>query len=105
MGVESTRNPRIADIFMSVDKYCSDSFEALFQRLKDEGRIAPRVDIATLAKVFNVLGDGMFWRRAIEPNAEMRAVLPVLIDLIGTLLNPTERASDGKAAPAKEARR
>ena len=70
MGVESTRNPRIADIFMSVDKYCCDSFEALFQRLKDEGRIAPRVDIPTLAKVFNVLGDGMFWRRAIEPNAE-----------------------------------
>ena len=105
MGVESTRNPRIADIFMSVDKYCSDSFEALFRRLKDEGRIAPRVDIPTLAKVFNVLGDGMFWRRAIEPNAEMRAVLPVLIDLIGTLLNPTERASDGKATPAKEARR
>ena len=55
MGVESTRNPRLAEIFMSVDKYCCDSFEALFQRLKDEGRIAPRVDIPTLAKVFNVM--------------------------------------------------
>lgn len=90
MGVEATRNPRIAEIFMRVDKFCCDSFEALFQRLKDEGRIAPNVDIPTLAKVFNVIGDGMFWRRAIEPTINMRVILPVLIELIGTLLNPVE---------------
>lgn len=90
MGVESTRNPRIAEIFMSVDKYCCDSFQALFQRLKDEGRIAPIVDIPTLAKVFNVIGDGMFWRRAIEPGFDARAVLPALIELIGTMLNPVD---------------
>jgi AcrR family transcriptional regulator len=105
MGVEATRNPRIAEIFMSVDKYCSDSFEALFQRLKDEGRIAPRVDIQTLAKVFSVLGDGMFWRRAIEPNADMRAVLPVVIDMVGALLIPTERVNVGTKAAAREVRR
>lgn len=105
MGVEATRNPHIAEIFMSVDKYCSDSFEALFQRLKDEGRIAPRVDIPTLAKVFNVLGDGMFWRRAIEPDANMSAVLPVMIEMIGTLLNPTEQAGLGKKGAVIEVRR
>lgn len=91
MGVEATRNPRIAEIFMGVDQYCSDSFEALFRRLQDEGRIAPRTDIPTLVKVFNILGDGMFWRRAIDPSADMAAVLPVLINLIGTLLNPIEQ--------------
>lgn len=105
MGVEATRNPHIAEIFMSVDKYCSDNFEALFQRLKDEGRIAPRVDIPTLAKVFNVLGDGMFWRRAIEPDANMSAVLPVMIEMIGTLLNPTEQAGLGKKGAVIEVRR
>lgn len=90
MGIESTRNPRIAEIFMRVDKFCSDSFEALFERLRAEGRIAPMVDIPTLAKVFNVLGDGMFWRRAIEPSADMRAVLPVVIELVGAMLRPIE---------------
>ena len=98
MGVESTRNPRIAEIFMSVDKYCCDSFESLFQRLKDEGRIAPRIDIATLAKVFNVIGDGMFWRRAIEPGFDARAVLPVLTELIGTLLNPVDASTQSAGA-------
>ncbi|HVZ06190.1 TetR/AcrR family transcriptional regulator [Hyphomicrobium sp.] len=106
MGIEATRNPRIAEIFMSVDKYCSDSFEALFQRLKDEGRIAPRVDIPTLAKVFNVLGDGMFWRRAIEPDANMRSVLPVVIEMVGSLLNPTDAsAMDDAKASLVEVRR
>jgi hypothetical protein len=105
MGIESTRNPRIAEIFMGVDKYCSDSFEALFQRLKDEGRIAPRVDIPTLAKVFSVLGDGMFWRRAIEPNADMRSVLPVVIEMVGTLLNPTDGITLGHKPSVFEVRR
>lgn len=90
MGVEATRNPRIAEIFMSVDKFCNDSFKELFHRLQDEGRIAPRVDIPTLVKVFNIFGDGMFWRRAIDPTADMRVVLPVIIDMIGSLLNPIE---------------
>jgi AcrR family transcriptional regulator len=105
MGIESTRNSRIAEIFMGVDKYCFDSFEALFQRLKDEGRIAPRVDIPTLAKVFGVLGDGMFWRRAIEPNANMRAVLPVVIEMVGTLLNPTHATDLSRKPTAFEVRR
>ncbi len=104
MGVESTRNPRIAEIFMSVDKFCCDSFEALFQRLKDEGRIAPRVDIPTLAKVFNVMGDGMFWRRAIEPDFDARAVLPVLSQLIGSMLNPVENAAPRTASLVREVR-
>jgi len=105
MGVEATRNPRVAEIFMGVDRYCSDCFEALFQRLKDEGRIAPRIDIPTLAKVFNVLGDGMFWRRAIEPKADMRSVLPVVIEMVGALLNPTDGLPSSQKAAAFEVRR
>ena len=105
MGIEATRNPRIAEIFMSVDKYCSDNFEALFRRLIEEGRIAPHVDVPTLVKVFNVFGDGMFWRRAIDPSADMAAVLPVIIDLIGALLNPTPMVvARSKIAAAREAR-
>ncbi len=105
MGIEATRNPRIAEIFMSVDKFCNDSFEALFRRLQEEGRIAPRVDIPTLVKLFNVLGDGMFWRRAIYPSADMRTVLPLTVELFESLLNltPPVAARRGKTA-VREAR-
>ena len=35
--------------------------------MKDEGRIAPALDIPTVAKAFIVVCDGMFWRRAVDP--------------------------------------
>ena len=95
MGIEATRNPRIAEIFMRVDRFCNDSFETLFARLKEEGRIAPKTDIKTLARVFNVLGDGLFWRRAIAPDFDVRTTLPILVELTGSLLNPV---ADAKAA-------
>jgi len=105
MGIEATRNPRIAEIFMSVDKFCSDNFEALFRRLQDEGRIAPSTDIETLVSVFNIIGDGMFWRRAIYPHDDMRPVLPVVIGLIGSLLNPTKHPANRAAAKTTAANR
>ncbi len=90
MGLEATRNPRVAEIFLSADKFCNDSFAALFQRLKDAGRINPTIDIATLTKVFHVIGDGLFWRRAVVPNYDVREVLPVLSAMIGALVNPVD---------------
>ncbi len=100
MGLEATRNPRVAEIFLSADKFCNDSFAAMFQRLKDAGRIAPVIDIETLAKVFHVIGDGMFWRRAVVPNYDVREVLPVLTAMIGALVNPvnTTISSSNSAA-------
>lgn len=90
MGLEATRNPRIADIFMSVDRHCLQSFETLFERLKSEGRIAPNLPVPVLARVFSLLGDGMFFRRAIEPGFDMREVLPAIIDVVARMVNPVE---------------
>ncbi|MEZ5842520.1 MAG: TetR/AcrR family transcriptional regulator [Hyphomicrobiaceae bacterium] len=88
IGVEATRNPRVGEIFRGVDGYCGQSFRALFERLAAEGRIAPTVDIETLSKVFMVIGDGMFWRRAVDPGFDAQALLPAIVDVIGHLLDP-----------------
>lgn len=100
IGLESTRNPRIREIFQRTDRFVVDSFEKLFQRLKDEGRIAPAFDIPIVAKAFIVIADGMFWRRAVDPTFEPNAVMPVVLQLIGTLLNPIA-APNGAAPPDK----
>lgn len=97
MGIESTRNPRVAEIYHGTEKYCAGSFEALFQRLKDEGRIAPEIDIATVTKVFQVIGDGLFWRRAVMPGFDVRELLPVLTAMIGSLLHPVDTAGVAKS--------
>ena len=88
IGLESTRNPRVGEIFRRFDRYILEGFEKLFQKMKDEGRIAPALDTPTVARAFLVVADGMFWRRAIDPAFEPGMVMPAVLQLIGTLLNP-----------------
>jgi AcrR family transcriptional regulator len=88
IALESTRNPKIGAMYRSVDRYVLDSFERLFQRLADEGRIAPELAIPTVAKVFSVIGDGMCMHRATNPDFDVKAMMPALMALIGKLLNP-----------------
>jgi AcrR family transcriptional regulator len=95
VGLESTRNPRIGEIFQRTDRYVADGFEKLFRKLHAEGRIAPALDIPTTVKAFMVVADGMFWRRAVDPSFDPFAVMPAVLQLIGTLLNPV-------AAPAPD---
>lgn len=88
IGVESTRNPQVGETFRSVDSFVNDSFASLFQRLAEEGRIAPELDVATIAKVFAVIGDGMIWRRAVDPAFDGKAMMPAIVLLVSKLLNP-----------------
>lgn len=92
IGLESTRNPKVGEIYRSVDRYVQGSFEKLFAALQAEGRIAPDVDIPTLTKLFSVIGDGMFMRRALDPSFDARALVPAVMALIGKLLNVQSKA-------------
>lgn len=92
IGLESTRNPKVGEIYRSVDRYVQGSFEKLFAALQAEGRIDPDVDIPTLTKLFSVIGDGMFMRRALDPSFDARALVPAVMALIGKLLNVQPKA-------------
>ena len=99
MLIPSTRNPRVGEIHQRFDRFIIESFEKLFAALAAQGRIAPDVDIPTLTKLFFVIGDGMFMRRALDPNFDSKALLPAVMSLIGKLLNVTpETPTEDKAA-------
>ncbi|MGI9403096.1 MAG: TetR/AcrR family transcriptional regulator [Hyphomicrobium sp.] len=100
IGLESTRNPQVGEIYRSVDRFVGESFEKLFGRLADEGRISPDLDIPTLAKVFTVIGDGLFLRRAVDPDFDPNRVVPAVVDLVGKLMNVS--AAKPEAASDKE---
>ena len=104
IGLESTRNPRVAEIFQRIDTFINESFLKLFQQLKDEGRIAPALDIPALTRAFTVICDGMFWQRAIDPTFDAKAVMPTVLQLIAGLLNPVMPA-DEKNGETRELRR
>jgi TetR/AcrR family transcriptional regulator, repressor for uid operon len=101
IGLESTRNPRVGEIFREVDGFVTTSFEKLFQKMKDEGRIAPELEIPALAKVFTLIGDGLFWRRAVDPAFDGTAMVPAVLSVLRNLLNPVSRPSaDGAHSDA-----
>jgi TetR/AcrR family transcriptional repressor of uid operon len=87
IGVESTRNPRVGEIYRAVDRFVEESFEKLFAKLAAEGRIHPDLDIPTLTKVFSMIGDGLFMRRALDPNFDTDKLVPAAMSVIGRLLN------------------
>jgi AcrR family transcriptional regulator len=88
VGLESTRNPRVGEIHRGVDEFVVSGFEKLFQRMKDEGRIAPVMEIPTLARVLAIIGDGMFWRRAVDPSFDGPTLVPATLKVLAGLLNP-----------------
>ena len=101
IGLESTRNPKVGEIYRSVDRFVTESFEKLFRRLATEGRIAPNQDIPTLAKVFSVIGDGMFMRRALDPDFDAKTLVPAVMELVGKLLNARDPATTGEGKVAE----
>lgn len=100
IGVEATRNETVGGIYRTVDQHVSDSFKQLFDRLLAEGRIAPSIDTATLTQLLVIIGDGMTWRRAVHPDFDSAAIMPVIAAVIGGLLKPTEPGAAGAAPPA-----
>lgn len=92
IGLEATRNAEVGRIHASVDRFVVESFAKLFERAEREGRISPATPPAVLAEVIAVIGDGMFWRRAVDPSFDARRIMPAILALVASLLNP--RPSD-----------
>ena len=100
IGAESTRNSQVGETFRAVDRFCKDSFARLFERARSEGRIAPSLDSATIAGVMSLIGDGLFWRRAVDPDFDARTVMPVLSGMLSALINPLPLADTREPAAA-----
>lgn len=105
MAVESTRNPRIAAIYRSVDRFCIESFERLFADLMAAGRIAPGLDAVSVARLFHVIGEGLFWRRAVCPDFDFHEIREGLLTLIERLLVPISTPNEPLPAVAPTAAR
>jgi AcrR family transcriptional regulator len=101
VGLESTRNPKVGEIYRSVDRCVNDSFEKLFERLAAEGRIAPEFDVATVTQLLSLIGDGLCVRRATDPDFDAQALVPAVMRVIKILLNPVANDSDADGDKSK----
>jgi hypothetical protein len=106
IGGEATRNPAVGATFRSVDVFCRQSFEQVFARARHDGKITPEEDPKTLAEVVSLIGDGLFWRRAVDPDFDVHKMMPILVRIVSMLLNPVGPAAlSANPAPDRAAAR
>lgn len=101
IGAEACRNSDVSKMFLSCNQLVEESFREHFQRLAQEGRIAPAVDIDSLMQIIMVLADGLCWRRATNPNFDAQAHIAPIMALVGGLVNPV--SPSGPKGPGPEA--
>ena len=89
IGAEAGRNRAIGDALRGMDRVVSASLTALLEREKDRGRINPKLPLETIIRAMGALGDGLFLRRALDPDFDPKPIIPAMMAMISALLFPT----------------
>ena len=99
VGLEATRDPKVREIYSSVETFVLQSLEELIERTRQEGRIAPDLDSATIAELLSVIGEGLMWRRAVVPGFDVKPLLPAITSIVESLLKPVSPAAAAAQPP------
>ncbi len=94
INAEAMRNPAIGHNVRAIDDFVAKSFERLLSDAKAKGRINPSADEATIAQIISILGDGLYLRRALDPEFDGKACMPVILSLISSLIGPVAEGTE-----------
>jgi AcrR family transcriptional regulator len=95
---ESRRNPEIARLAQDAEHEIRSGIIAMLRRAQGAGEIDPNLDLDAAARVLMVLGDGISWRRTVDPGFDVEKTLPLVLQMIGCLLGHPERKR-GEVSP------
>jgi AcrR family transcriptional regulator len=88
---ESRRNPEIAKLAQDCERDIRAGITAMLRRAQEAGEIDAALDLDAVARVLMVVGDGISWRRTVDPGFDPEKVLPLVLKMIGCLLGHPER--------------
>lgn len=90
INAEALRNPAVGHIVRAIDAFVIKSFERLIEDARDKGRIAPLVEAGAVANIMSIIGDGLYWRRALNPDFNVKDIMPVILSLVSSLIRPVD---------------
>ncbi len=94
---ESRRHPEIAKLYQSIEGDIKERIAAMLRRAAERGEIRNDVDADAAASVLMVLGDGMSWRRSVDPKFDAESALPMILQMVHCLLaKPKDPTSDSE---------
>lgn len=94
---ESRRNPAVARIFQDIERDVKDRMAAMLRHAADRGEIAAGLDHEAVATALMVLADGMSWRRSVDPNFNAETILPLILQMVKSLLTSPAPATGEKS--------
>ena len=83
---ESRRHPDIAKLFQNIETDIRGRIAGMLKQAAGRGEIRQDLDLDAAASVLMLLGDGMSWRRSVEPNFDAEKVLPLILTMVRGLL-------------------
>lgn len=83
---ESRRHPEIAKLYQTIEVDIKERIAAMLRTGAARGEIRDDVDFDAAAAVLMVLGDGMSWRRSVDPQFNAESALPLILQMIHCLL-------------------
>jgi AcrR family transcriptional regulator len=83
---ESRRNPEVARLYHDIEGDIKARLAAMLRLAVERGEIRADLDVEAAATVLMVLGDGMSWRRSVEPGFDAERVLPLILSMVHCLL-------------------
>jgi AcrR family transcriptional regulator len=96
---EARRHPEIARISSAFDADVKKWLIDLLQAGADRGDIARDLDFDAVATMLMVIADGVWWRRALDPGFDAKALLPIFMDItrhmLGSRTHNRVRAKEG----------
>jgi AcrR family transcriptional regulator len=99
VNAEALRNPVIGKTVRESDAFIIDRFRTIIEEASAKGRIKPATDALTLAQILNIIGDGVFLRRAIDPDFNVKQCMDVILSLLSSAFQPVENDETGTAVP------
>ncbi|MCX7298046.1 MAG: TetR/AcrR family transcriptional regulator [Hyphomicrobiales bacterium] len=90
---ESRRHPDIARLYQDIEKDIRDRIAGMLKQAAGRDEIRHDLDLDAAASVLMLLGDGMSWRRSVDPSFDAEKVLPLILAMVrGLLAKPDDDA-------------
>ena len=89
---ESRRNPELARISTSFDADVRKQLKDMLRQAAQRGDIPGSVDLDGVITMMMFITDGLWWRRALEPDFEPETMIPIYMDVVRHLLRARPQA-------------
>jgi len=86
ISAEARRNPEIARISAAFDTDVKRWLIDLFRAGAERGDIPSDVDFEAVVTMLMIIADGVWWRRALDPDFKPETVLPIFMDITRRML-------------------